>query len=305
MLTGQQATRIMREAMQSGQGINQLPRITVFDGQCIPICIADEQQFVTEVSVKNMGGQTVFVPTNKAFPTPCKVALTPKISPDGQHVELRAQASVTCLETTPVPMIPVTSFITPILEGGAIGAPLPFTQYIQQPTFMNMTGDARVDLADGGTVVFAGWQTTQDVREEAGTPVLCDLSFVGDLFRWTGTQPQKIDVLVLVTAHIQHAETRTEQIAGNAMPTLIRVVHEEAAQEEADYLPGCCDEALIEEPAPSKPYGSCNSCCQSPVECLVKQYECACAKGQAAEATRLAIQALALDPACFSKTRAK
>jgi hypothetical protein len=37
------------------------------------------------------------------------------------------------------------------------------------------------------------------------------------------------------------------------------------------------------------------------VEKLVSQYHRACAAGRLAEATRFAVQALALDPACFSK----
>jgi hypothetical protein len=280
-----------------------MPRIKVCNGQSGQFCISQEQHFVTEVVVNKVRDQVMFTPHNKAFPTGCTMTLLPQVSSDGQSVHLNVKAQLTCLET--VSMTPITTSITPILEGGAVGAPVPFTQYIQQPKFVTLTGFQSVDTPDGRTVLFSGWQIVRSSEEQSAVPVLCDLPYVGDLFRTTTTRPETMDVLVLVTPKIMRPEVQTERIAAKDLPVLTRVAHAEEEQE-ADCLPGCCDEALI-EPAPAlpaQPVGSCPSCCQGQLACYLEQYEKACAGGQAAEAARLAVQALALDPMCFSKTRA-
>ena len=142
------------------------------------------------------------------------------------------------------------------------------------------------------------------MEEEHGVPVLCDIPYLADLFRTKTTRPETMDVFVLITPHVLQPAA-PERIAGQQVPQLMRVVHTEVEQQ-SEWLPGCCDEAMINEAPASqeKPCSSCSSCCQGQVCSLMKQYEAACASGQTAEATKLAVQALALDPMCFSKCRA-
>ena len=37
-----------------------------------------------------------------------------------------------------MPLFPVTTFVTPVFEGGSQGQPIPFTQFLQQPAFTNL-----------------------------------------------------------------------------------------------------------------------------------------------------------------------
>src|SRR5262249_17522566 len=57
-----------------------------------------------------------------------------------------------------VPLFPITTFITPVFEGGAQGQPVPFTQFIQQPSITKMDMKRTLTIPDGHTVVLRGWK---------------------------------------------------------------------------------------------------------------------------------------------------
>ena len=122
IVTDHELAKLMN-LVQSDPRVNVqcMPQIKVNNGQRGQVCITDKQFFVTGMMQKQVGGQTVFVPHNQAFPTGCRMVLQPQVSPDGKEIELNVACEVKCLETVPVPMIPVTCFVTPILEGGAVG----------------------------------------------------------------------------------------------------------------------------------------------------------------------------------------
>src|SRR5439155_25111753 len=119
--------------------------------------------FVTDVvRVKSTQGQLVDIPKNEAFETGLRVFIRPKVSKDEHVVRLHLKVKDKSLDG-PVPLFPVTTMITPIYEGGAQGVPLPFTQYLQQPSFTTHILDKRLSIPDGGTVLLAGW-TRADVK---------------------------------------------------------------------------------------------------------------------------------------------
>ena len=58
-----------------------------------------------------------------------------------------------------MPLFPITTFITPVFEGGSQGQPIPFTQFLQQPAFTTLNIQTTVICPDGGTVLLGGLKT--------------------------------------------------------------------------------------------------------------------------------------------------
>ena len=106
------------------------------------------------------------------------------------------------LASATVPLFPVTTFITPVFEGGAQGQPIPFTQFIQQPQFSSVTIQTTVAVPDGGTVIMGGLKTLSEGRNEFGPPVLSKLPYVNRLFKNVGYGRETETVFLMVTPRV-------------------------------------------------------------------------------------------------------
>src|SRR5262245_1205399 len=134
----------------------QAPKMTVFNGQAVTVNRTDERFYVTGVQVVQNGGQVVYVPENESLATGHSLSVRPAVSADGRSVRLQVQLDQKTLATPKVPLFPVTTFITPVFEGGAVGQPVPFTQFLQQPQFQKLAVDRTVVVPDGGSVLLGG-----------------------------------------------------------------------------------------------------------------------------------------------------
>src|SRR5207302_10077997 len=130
------------------------PKLTMYNGQTATITVTDAQFFVLSVTVAQLGGQVVFVPNNTPLPTGgITLAISPVISADRRFVRLSMNPIITNLTTANVGLFPITTFITPVFEGGAVGQPVPFTQFLQQPATNTINVATTVNVPDGGTVL--------------------------------------------------------------------------------------------------------------------------------------------------------
>jgi type II secretory pathway component GspD/PulD (secretin)/tetratricopeptide (TPR) repeat protein len=192
------------EAAQGDRRTNVMsaPKLTLFNGQTATITVSDNQYFVTNVNVVGFGGQIVFVPVNS--PTPLGVSLTIQavVSADRRFVRLNLTPQVTNLSSAIVPLFPVTTFITPVFEGGAQGQPIPFTQFIQQPSVAQVSIQTTVSIPDGGTVILGGMKTLSEGRNEFGPPVLSKIPYVDRLFKNVGYGREAQSLLLMVTPRI-------------------------------------------------------------------------------------------------------
>jgi type II secretory pathway component GspD/PulD (secretin) len=261
------------EAIQGDQRSNvlQAPKLTISNGQSATFRLTDEQFYVTEIQAIQTGGQTVFVPKNEPRTTGHVLSVEPGVSADRRFIRMRLKLDQTVLATPAIPLFPITTFVTPVFEGGAVGQPIPMTQYLQQPRFNKLTVEKTVALPDGGSILLGGLQQVAEQRQEFGPPVLTKVPYVNRLFKNVGISKETSNLLVLVTPKVIVTEEEVQPPASRA-----------AAEEQE----ACCRTKVSE-----------------PVARLLKEYEAACAAGQLAEASRLAVQALALDPACFRSKR--
>jgi hypothetical protein len=345
------------------------PKLRMADNQDGSVNITDQQFYVTKLQVTQAdNGQVVFVPCNEPYSTGLKMHVVPKVSADRRFVCLGFDAELTELATVPVPLIPVTTLITPHFEGGRTGEPVPFTQYIQQPKFDTRAVKVKVCVPDGGTVVLDGGKRTRQVERESCCP-LSKIPYVSELFGFGEGAPETERVLFMVTPRIvvsKEDETHAAVAPPQSDVTCPYLKAQEAPRpippapaapcrtvvdnigkleqarklyEQAEFYrrtgkngaavayydrvrelcPGSrydrmararlaevgprhtgqsevvgVEARIVPEaiPAPRQ---------KTRLAELVKQYHQACAAGRLADATQFAVQALAIDPTCFSK----
>jgi type II secretory pathway component GspD/PulD (secretin) len=211
--------------MEAAQGdrrtnIMQAPKLTMFNGQAAVINIQDNQFFVTSVTVAQSGGQVVFVPQNTPFPLGVFLALQPVVSADRRFVRMNLQPQLTNLTSALVPLFPITTFITPVFEGGAIGQPTPFTQFLQQPSITSINVQTTVSVPDGGTVLLGGLKLMNEGRNEFGPPFLSKIPYLNRLFKNVGYGRDTSSLLIMVTPRvIINEEEEVRQIGSAPAPT--------------------------------------------------------------------------------------
>jgi type II secretory pathway component GspD/PulD (secretin) len=193
--------------MEAAQGdrrtnVMQAPKLTLFNGQTATIQIQDFQWFVTNVQVVQNAGQVVFVPQNQPIPMGINLAIQAVVSGDRRFVRLNIAPTMVNLASATVPLFPVTTFITPVFEGGAQGQPVPFTQFIQQPTFTTVTIQTTVSVPDGGTVLLGGLKLMNEGRNEFGPPVLSKIPYLNRLFKNVGYGKDTSSLLLMVTPRV-------------------------------------------------------------------------------------------------------
>ena len=146
--------------------------MTTFDGQRATVQSQDQHFYVTAVKAQQLNGQTVYTPQTENFATGFRMTVRPTVTPDHRSVVLALDAELRELTCNPVPLFPVTTFITPVFEGGAQGQPtIPFTQFIQQPTVQT-----RREQGDGHSRwryrILLRWLVMRTEKSVCSTPVL-------------------------------------------------------------------------------------------------------------------------------------
>ncbi|HEV3116234.1 MAG TPA: hypothetical protein VGY58_04225, partial [Gemmataceae bacterium] len=146
------------EAIQSSRRttVMQAPKLTVFNGVESSLNVTDSQYFVTGLHLVPAGDQPGYVPENKPVSTGFHLSVQPAVSADRRYVTMNLNAEQTSIAS--VGMFPVTTYITPVFEGGAVGQPVPFTQFIQQPKLTTLSVQKTFSVPDGGTVLLTGWK---------------------------------------------------------------------------------------------------------------------------------------------------
>lgn len=192
------------EAAQGDRRTNvmQAPKLTMFNGQSASLRVQDQQFFLTSITVTTVNGQLVFTPNNQPFPLGVFMNMQPVVSGDRRFVRLNIQQTMTNLASATVPLFPITTIVTPVFDGGAQGQPVPFTQYIQQPTFTTISVQTTVVVPDGGTVLLGGLKTLSEGRNEFGPPIISKIPYINRLFRNVGYGRDVSSLMMMVTPRI-------------------------------------------------------------------------------------------------------
>ncbi len=191
------------ELAQGDRRINvmQAPKVTLFNGQTASLQVNDLQFYVSNVTV-TPAPQLVFTPNNVPLPIGVSITVQAVVSADRRFVRMSLPVTLTSNYSTNVPLIPFTTFITPIFEGGSQGQPVPFTQFLQQPGVTTVNVQTTVVCPDGGTVLLGGLKTLQEGRNEFGPPFLSKIPYLNRLFRNVGVGRNSTHVMIMVTPRI-------------------------------------------------------------------------------------------------------
>lgn len=261
------------------------PKVTVFDGQTANVAIAEPKFFTTGVDVRVVNGKTVMVPKNEVVELGTTIRVTGTLSADRKSVKLGLGYRNKELAGREVTLHPVTTMVSPTFEGGSQGTPVPFTQFIQQPTFRETAVETTALLPDGGAVAVHVGKKTVQVRSEFGPPVVSQIPYLNRLFKNTAINEVEQDVVVLATAkRLPEPEVKAvtyviQQPSARPAPTPAQAVY---------VVPAGATAVRATTPAGDD------------LAALLTAYRAACAAGQNDEAMRLAVQALAKDPTCFA-----
>jgi hypothetical protein len=196
------------EAVQAEKGSNvlQAPKLTLMNGQASTLDLTDRQLFLTGVNFAEVHGQSICTPRQEPVQTGWQVAAQPVISADRRYVRLHVKVNHDELAVTPVPMMPVTTFVEPVFEGGAVGQPVPFTQFVQQPKINRQLIEKTVSVPDGQTIVLDAGQVVQQHRTESCPLVLGAIPYVNRLFKTVALCETTEHTLVLITPRIVVSE---------------------------------------------------------------------------------------------------
>src|SRR4029079_1682379 len=121
---------------------------------------------------------------------------------DLRFVRLNVNQQMTNLTSATVPLFPITTVVTPVFEGGAQGQPIPFTQFVQQPTIATLNVQTTVIVPDGGTVMLGGLKTLNEGRNEFGPPLLSKIPSINRLFKNVGYGREAQTLMMMVTPRI-------------------------------------------------------------------------------------------------------
>ena len=218
---------LFMEASQGDRRVNvmQAPKLTLFNGQTATLTVLESQFFVTSVQVFSVNGQVVFVPNNQQFVSngpignatlpAINLSLQAVVSADRRFVRINIPVTLAAQTGSTVPLFPVTTFIIPVFEGGSQGVPVPFTQFLQQPSFTTITVQTTVVCPDGGTVVLGGLKTLGESRNEFGPPFLSDIPYLNRLFKNVGIGRETSHIMIMITPRsIISAEEEITQTEG-------------------------------------------------------------------------------------------
>jgi general secretion pathway protein D len=281
--------RNLLEAVQGDVHTNvmQAPRLTACNGQQLGVSCTDVQHFVTGMAVRWDGERVRYEPKTQDIPLGVRLSVQPVVAGDRRWVRLHFCGELTSLESSVVPLCPVVAMPAPAAECGPAGRPAVSTPSIQMPAVCRLSVDRTLTIADGGTALLIGWRRLSEGRKEYGPPVLSKVPYVERVFKNVSYSREAESVLLAVTPRIL-IEQEEERQAGVRPAARAKEASDQGGTEEQGLNVGTCPRRT--EPANAQ------------VAELLRRYHRACAEGRAREATSLAVQALALDPACFSRS---
>jgi hypothetical protein len=203
VLSEQQAFRVL-EGLQKDRRASILtqPKVTMQEGQPAYVQCETVHHFVTDMKEMKVNGQTVWSPVQTSEVIGNKFGLQGSVTTDGKLVCVHVKGSVSTLDPE-VPLVPVTSFITPVFEGGSAGQPIPFTQFIQKPRIEKLTVEKTLAIPNGGTALIHCGEITTTTRTECGSPVLSKIPYVNRLFKNVGCGRETCHLLMLVTPRVR------------------------------------------------------------------------------------------------------
>ena len=164
----------------------QAPRITMMNGQRAYLAVAQQINYVSDVTVDVAEGAVGYDPTISTIQDGIVFDVRPTVSADRRYVQLDLRPAV-------ARVIAIDNF--PVLSAtGGLGTSV----NIQLPRLQVSMVRCSVSVPDGGTLMVGGLSYGFDADTEAGIPILSKIPIVGRAFRRRAIDQEKQTVLILV-----------------------------------------------------------------------------------------------------------
>lgn len=176
------------QAISSVTDVNVLstPSILTTDNEQAEIVVADIIPFPTGSTVGTSG---VTVQTIERLPVGIRLAITPQIS-EGSFLNLNIVTEVSNTTNAPADLN---------------------TQDFGIAT-QTRTADSSVIVRDGQTIVIGGLVSDRESILEQKTPILGDIPYLGNLFKFKSKQSQKLNLMILLTPRIVESDLDMQRI---------------------------------------------------------------------------------------------
>lgn len=282
-------------------------RTTVASGRTAKLMLTEQRTFVTGMEKVQIGGQEAVRPKQEARDVGLIVTARPTVSADGRYVELNLDTECSRLVPPKPALFPVTTFITPVFEGGAPGRPVPFTQFIQQPIFNIQRVVTTLQIPDGRTALIDGLKQTREAEPKYAHPLIARMPGLQQLFKANPPRKEMEAVVVMVTPRIVVCKDEIKALVVSTprppatsfpVPVAPQFVAPALPMMDRHFKPAAWN---MQQAIPQMK--AAPSFRAKQVARLMDMYQEACAGGHHDEARKLAAFALELDPACFTRPK--
>ncbi|MFO0799542.1 MAG: hypothetical protein U0804_18895 [Gemmataceae bacterium] len=183
------ADALLAEAERRGT-VQQLPRVTLWDGQSAKVFNGTTRTFTTGVAAALKDGAPVVVPTTKTVDVGARFELAARVT---------GGAVVGRLKHTDTRVVePVRAVALNLRHVGPDGLERVGVETIAAPEVTTQATDAAVRLRSGGTLVVAGPVRTEEFRTER----LLRVPFASRLFTTVGTDRLPVRTYLLLTVNV-------------------------------------------------------------------------------------------------------
>ncbi|MDE0960526.1 MAG: hypothetical protein OSB09_07075 [Planctomycetota bacterium] len=235
--------------------IIQQPFLTTLDNYPSTIFVGEEVPFaVQSVQQDQNGNVTVSIDENDRSPVNVGFTLyvSPHVIPDTDMIYMNVIPKVSTLvgNTSDIPGFDRFRFSDPGSGNSA---------YIDLPRESSQTVVTYLRVRDGQTAVIGGLHTERRVEIESRIPLLSDIPYLGELFKWRRRQANVDHLLILVTPRILKSDDVSDEVYKNALREAERwdyfeekygdtpVETDESSDDEVGSTPGNVEAAESEE----------------------------------------------------------
>ncbi len=167
------------------------PHILTTDNQEARIVVGQEVPILTsqsDTSVNNEGGASAILQNVEYRDTGVVVHVTPQVNSEGLvNMNLSQEVSE--------------------IAGSVSG--------IASPTFTTREAETTVVVQSGETIVIGGIISETNRRSQSGVPFLMDVPFLGELFRSTGDDQERTELIVLITPYVVRNRTEARSVTSD------------------------------------------------------------------------------------------
>jgi hypothetical protein len=182
----------------------QAPRMTVDNGRPAVLRIADDQKFVTGLTVTMKDGSPVITPKTETYTSGVQLSLWPIISAEQQQVRVCLRAALRDVDL-PAPA-PVSVRVGARQGDDFSWKPVAFSQKLDQPRPHATVISKTFAVPAGQTMLLDGGSRDREYCRVRGPEILSDIPFLCDLFSTECTEQETEHLFVMVTPRVVHKQ---------------------------------------------------------------------------------------------------